>query len=218
MGKLSHYYFTHDSQYKVVAFTADKAYINSDEFCELPLVSFDDLPDLYPPNLNDLFIAMSYEKMNKIREKKYKSAKKLGYGLASYISSKATVLTDNSIGDNCFILENNTIQPSVTINNNVILWSGNHIGHGTKIEDNCYISSQVVISGNVHIKSNVFIGVNASIRDSITIEKESLIGAGSVIMDDTTPKGVYVPERAKLLNKKSDEIIISPKNLNEKFE
>ena len=218
MGKLSHYYFTHDSQYKVVAFTADKAYINSDEFCELPLVSFDDLPDLYPPNLNDLFIAMSYEKMNKIREKKYKSAKKLGYGLASYISSKATVLTDNSIGDNCFILENNTIQPSVTINNNVILWSGNHIGHGTKIEDNCYISSQVVISGNVHIKSNVFIGVNASIRDSITIEKESLIGAGSVIMDDTTPKGVYVPEKAKLLNKRSDEIIISPKNLNEKFE
>ena len=69
MGKLSHYYFTHDSQYKVVAFTADRAFINSDEFCELPLVPFDDLPDLYPPNLNDLFIAMSYEKMNKIRKK-----------------------------------------------------------------------------------------------------------------------------------------------------
>ena len=82
----------------------------------------------------------------------------------------------------------------------------------------CYISSHVVISGNVHLKNQiVFIGVNASIRDSITIEKESLIGAGAVIMGDTAPKGVYVPEKAKLLNKRSDEIIISPKDLNEKI-
>ena len=80
--------------------------------------------------------------------------------------------------------------------------SGNHIGHGTTIESNCYISSHVVISGNVHIESNVFIGVNASIRDSITIRRESLIGAGSVIMEDTMEKSVYVPERTKLLNNK----------------
>ncbi len=110
------------------------------------------------------------------------------------------------------ILENNTIQPFVKIKNNVILWSGNHIGHGTIIENNCYISSHVVISGNVHLESNVFIGVNASIRDSIIIRKETLIGAGAVIMEDTMQKSVYVPERAKLLDKKSDKIIISPSN------
>ena len=155
---------------------------------------------------------MGYNTMNKNREKKYILAKKLGYNFASYISSKATLLSDCTMGDNCMILENNTIQPFVKIKNNVILWSGNHIGHGTTIESNCYISSHVVISGNVYVESNVFIGVNASIRDSITIKKESLIGAGSVIMEDTSPKSVYVPEKTKILNKKSDEIIISPKN------
>ena len=212
IGKLSYYYFTHDSNYKVVAFTVDKQFIKQERFCDLPLIEFEKVKKLYPPESHNIFIAMGYNNMNKNRENKYIAARKLGYNFASYISSKATFLSNFTIGDNCMILENNTIQPFVKIKNNVILWSGNHIGHGTTIESNCYISSHVVISGNVHIESNVFIGVNASIRDSITVKKESLIGAGSVIMEDTMPKSVYVPERTKLLNKKSDEIIISPTN------
>jgi hypothetical protein len=33
-----------------------------------------------------------------------------------------------------------------------------------------------------------------------------LIGAGAIIMKDTIEKGVYVPRRAELFSKKSDEI------------
>ena len=62
---------------------------------------------------------MGYDNMNKNREKKYNLAKKLGYKFASYISSKATLLSDRTMGDNCMILENNTIQPFVKIKNNV---------------------------------------------------------------------------------------------------
>ena len=217
IGKLSYYYFTNDSEYEVVAFTIDKSYISQNKFCNLPLIEFENIKNLYPPDSFKIFIAIGYNKMNKIREEKYFLAKQLGYSFASYISSSAIILTNYPVGNNCLILENNTIQPYVKIKNNIILWSGNHIGHGSKIDDNCYISSQVVVSGNVHIKSNVFIGVNASIRDSITIERESLIGAGAVIMENTTPKGVYVPEKAKLLKKKSDEIIISPNYLENKI-
>ncbi len=212
IGKLAHYYFTNHSDYKVVAFTVDKKFVNQKKFCGQPLVEFEKIRTLYPPQSHKIFIAIGYNKMNKIREKKYKLAKGLGYEFASYISKEATILTNHPIGENCFILENNTIQPFVEIKNNVFLWSGNHVGHGTKIDDNCYISSQVVISGNVHIKANVFIGINSSIRDSIIIEKESLIGASSVIMENTQPKGVYVSEKTKCLNKSSDEIVISPKN------
>jgi acyl-[acyl carrier protein]--UDP-N-acetylglucosamine O-acyltransferase len=31
--------------------------------------------------------------------------------------------------ENCFILEDNTIQPHAQIGANVTLWSGNHVGH-----------------------------------------------------------------------------------------
>ena len=33
-----------------------------------------------------------------------------------------------------------------------------------------------------------------------------VIGAGAIIMNDTKPKEVYMPERAKLFHKSSDEI------------
>jgi len=155
-----------------------------------------------------MFIALSYKDMNKLRAEKYYQAKSKGYKLVSYVSSKCTFLTETAIGDNCFILENNTIQPFVKIGNNVVLWSGNHIGHESQIGDHCNITSHVVISGNVIIKPYCFIGVNATIRDSITIERETLIGAGSVIMKSTVEKGVYLPPRATLFSKKSNEITI----------
>ena len=73
---------------------------------------------------------MSYAKMNKLRAEKYYQAKQLGYELVSYISSRCSFLTEYPVGENCAILEDNTIQPFVRIGNNVTLWSGNHIGHG----------------------------------------------------------------------------------------
>ena len=144
--------------------------------------------------------------MNKIRAQKYYKAKEMGYELATYVSSRCTFLTDKPVGDNCFILEDNTIQPFVEIGNNVTLWSGNHIGHDSAIEDHCFLASHIVVSGNVRINEYCFIGVNATLRNSITIARETLVGAGAIIMKDTVEKGVYVPEKTELLNTKSDRI------------
>jgi sugar O-acyltransferase (sialic acid O-acetyltransferase NeuD family) len=206
IARLAHYYFSHDSDHEVVAFTVDKEYRQTDVFLELPLLNFEHVTEYYPPATHKMFIALSYAKMNKIRAKKYQQAKELGYELVSYLSSKCSFLTDNPVGDNCFILEDNTVQPFVKIGNNVTLWSGNHIGHDSVIEDHCFLASHIVVSGHVHIHPYCFIGVNATLRNSITIAPETLIGAGAVVMKDTVEKGVYVPERAKLLPKKSDEI------------
>jgi len=208
IGELAEYYFRNDSKYDVVAFTADEKYIKSDTFCGLPLIGFKDIVLTHPPEEYKMFIALSYSRMNKDRAEKYYKAKELGYDLISYVSRKCTFLTEIPVGDNCFILEDNTIQPFVRIGNNVTLWSGNHIGHESVIEDHCNITSHVVISGHVHIHSYCFIGVNATIRDSITIAQGTLIGAGAVIMKDTVEKGVYLPPKAILSNKKSDEIKI----------
>ena len=129
--------------------------------------------------------------------------------MANYISTRCTFLTQIPTGDNCFILEDNTVQPFVKIGNDVVLWSGNHIGHDVTIEDHNFITSHVVVSGFVTIKRNCFIGVNATIRDAITIASETLIAAGAIIMKDTEEKGVYLPARSTLFDKKSDEIKIS---------
>ncbi|MGD8458609.1 MAG: acetyltransferase [Anaerolineales bacterium] len=207
IARLAYYYFTHDSEHSVAAFTVDSEYKEADSFFDLPLIEYDKITGEYPCSDYKMFVALSYAKMNKVRANKYLDAKEKGYDLVSYVSSKCTFLTDVPVGDNCFILEDNTIQPFVKIGNNVTLWSGNHIGHDSIIEDHCFIASHIVVSGHVHINSYCFLGVNATLRDSITIAPGTLIGAGAVIMKDTVENGVYLPQRATLFDKKSDELL-----------
>jgi sugar O-acyltransferase (sialic acid O-acetyltransferase NeuD family) len=206
IARLAHYYFTRDSEHEVMAFTVDGAYRQNDTFLALPLVPFEQVVELYPPSDYKMFVALSYAKMNKLRAAKYSQVKQSGYELVSYVSTRCSFLTEYPIGDNCFILEDNTIQPFVKIGNDVTLWSGNHIGHDAVIEDHCFLASHIVVSGYVRIRSYCFIGVNATLRNSITIAPETLIGAGAIIMKDTVEQGVYLPDRAKLFAKKSSEI------------
>ncbi len=208
IARLAHFYFTRDSAHEVVAFTVDAAYRTADEFEGLPLVPFDSVASAYPPADFGMFVALAYGRMNRLRAERYAQAKAAGYKLESYVSSRCTYLSDNKPGDNCFILEDNTIQPFVTIGSDVTLWSGNHIGHDSTIEDHCFLASHIVVSGRVVIKPYCFIGVNATLRNAITIAPETLIGAGAVITKDTVPKGVYVPRRAERLPQSSDAVEI----------
>lgn len=201
IAQLAHYYFSTDSNYEVVAFTVDANYIKESEFCGLPVVAFEDVAKKYPPDSYDFFIALSYSKLNAIRKEKFLAAKEKGYKLASFISSRATVLNDGQIGENCFIFEDNTIQPFVRIGNNVTLWSGNHIGHHSIIRDHTFIASHAVISGGVEIGEQCFVGVNATLRDHIKIGDRCVVGAGALLLSDAEPEGVYIgaaTERSKI--------------------
>jgi sugar O-acyltransferase (sialic acid O-acetyltransferase NeuD family) len=206
IAQIANYYFGTDSEHEVVCFTVDRDYMSSEKFEGKPVIAFEEIEKKYPPKDFKMFIAVSYAKMNKMRAEKYRQAKTKGYELVSYISSHCTYLSQYPCGDNCFIFEDNTIQPFVKIGSNVTLWSGNHIGHHSVIEDHNFISSHVVISGHCHIRSFCFIGVNATLGHKVTVAEETLIGAGVVQTKDTVPKGVYVPAKSTLLDRKSDEI------------
>jgi sugar O-acyltransferase (sialic acid O-acetyltransferase NeuD family) len=206
IARLAQRYFTRDSDHRVVAFTVDAEFRRHDTFEGQPLVDFETVDRDYPPSQCHMFVAVSYAQMNRLRARKYQEARQRGYTLASYVSSRCTNLADAPFGDNCFILEDNTIQPFVRIGSNVTLWSGNHIGHDSVVGDHVFISSHVVVSGHVTIGAYCFLGVNATLRNSITVAPRSLIGAGAVIMADTQEGGVYVPRPAQRLDKRSDEI------------
>lgn len=192
IAQLAWFYFTHDSDRQVAAFTVDREYLHNDSLRGLPFVAADEVAQRFPPDEYDMFVALSYAKRNSIREKKCEQAEAMGYLLASYVSSRLTLFPGTPIGKNCFLLEDNTIQPFVSIGNNVTLWSGNHIGHHSIIGDNCFITSHVVISGGVKIGRNCFIGVNATVRDHVEIGDRTLVGAGSLILHSTEPGTLYV--------------------------
>ena len=191
IAQLAHYYFTKDTDYEVVAFAVDAEYLETDNFCDLPLVAFEEVKQQFPPDQCDFFVALSYSGLNALRKQKYLAAKSLGYRLASYVSSRATVLNEGRIGENCFILEDNTIQPFVTIGDNVTLWSGNHVGHHSSIGDHVFIASHVVISGGVEIGEQCFIGVNTTLRDHIKVGDRCVLGANTLLLADAEAEGVY---------------------------
>lgn len=195
-AELAHYYLTHDSEHEVVAFTVNRQYIEKDNFHGLPVVAFEDVESIFPPSEYKFFAPMTGRNMNRNREAIYNHAKAKGYQFISYISSRAT-LFGNEIGENCFILEDNTIQPFTTIGNNVVLWSGNHIGHHGQIKDHVFFTSHVVLSGHCVVESYSFFGVNATIRDYTTIAQGTLVGMASAIMKETEEWGVYVGNPAK---------------------
>jgi sugar O-acyltransferase (sialic acid O-acetyltransferase NeuD family) len=190
-------YFTHDSDYEVVVFTAEKAFLTIEKFCGLSVVPFEGITSLYPPSECDMFIAIVYGQLNRIREKIYHIAKNKGYRLATYVSSHSFVWHNVKIGDNCFIFEDNTIQPFVEIKNNVIVWSGNHIGHGSIIEDHCFLSSHTVISGSCRIGHHSFIGVNSTIGNHVNVGSNSWISPGAIITRD-------IPDRSLVKGAKSE--------------
>ena len=200
------FYFDNDSDYDVVGYTVDREFLNNDTFQGRPLVAFEDIADYFPPSDHDLFIALSYQKMNQVRAAKYFEANEKGYTLARYISTKATTWDGLVIGENSFIMEDNTIQPFADIGNNTILWSGNHIGHHSTIGDHCFISSHVVVSGNVIMGERCFLGVNATLRNNITLGEATLVGAGATVLSDTEAGSVYAAKEAELKRVKSDSL------------
>ena len=160
-AQLAKYYLGTDSDHEVIAFALSEAYLKEDQFEGLPVIPYERIESYYPPSDYLLFTPMVASAMNENRERIYLEGKSKGYSFISYISSRATVLTED-IGENCFILEDNTIQPFVSIGNNVVLWSGNHIGHhsviaaGTIVEGVKINPYSLVIGNPMQIKDGFY--------------------------------------------------------------
>ena len=184
-------YFTYDSDREVAAFAIGEEYIRDPSFCDRPLVPLAEIEIRYPPAAFDAFVAIGDLQLNRIRRGHFDEMKRRGYGLASYVSSKAFVWRNVEIGENCFILEHNVLQPFVKVGDNVTLWSGNHIGHRAVIEDNVFMSSHVVISGYARIGANSFLGVNSAVAHQVRIAEDNFIAMGAVISASTEPDRIY---------------------------
>jgi sugar O-acyltransferase (sialic acid O-acetyltransferase NeuD family) len=207
LAELAHFYLTNDSEHEVVAFSVNREYLHGDNtFKGLPVVAFEEIETKYSPGSYSFFAPMTQKGMNKERERIYHQIKSKGYDLVSYISSKATVFDNLTVGENCFILEDNTIQPFVSVGSNTVLWSGNHIGHHSRIGDNVFITSHVVISGNCVVEPFCFIGVNAALKENIILGEASFIAMSSCITMNTEPYSVYSGNPAKKIDMSSLKI------------
>jgi sugar O-acyltransferase (sialic acid O-acetyltransferase NeuD family) len=189
-AEIAHYYFTQDSDYRVAAFTVDAAYLKEPAFRGLPVVPFEELERDFPPTAYDMFVAVGIRDVNRQRAAKVAEAEAKGYRVASFISSRADVAADLTIGPNTMIMERAGIQPFVTIGRDTIVWSTTRIGFHTRIGDHCWLACPI-FGESVTVGDYSFIGLNATIAPSVTIGKGNIIGAGALIANDTKDFEVY---------------------------
>jgi len=188
-------YFQHDSPYEVVAFAVSREYRKRDTLFDRPVIDFEEVAARFPPDRCEMFVALVYNQLNRVRRRFYDEARALGYRLASYVSPRAFVWRNVRMGDNCFVFEDNVIQPFVELGSNLILWSGNHIGHHSRLASHSFFASHVVISGFVEVGEACFFGVNAAVANNLTIGADCLVGAGALVTR-SLPAGSLVKGRA----------------------
>ena len=197
-AELAKYYIEKDyPNVEIVAFTVHNQFMPQGYFfCDKPVVPFEELKQTYRNDEHMLFAPMTGSGMNSVRERVYRSGKQKGYRFYTYVSPKAT-LNDNQIGDNCFILEDNTIQPFTSIGNNCVLWSGNHLGHHSRIGNNVFFTSHCVLSGNCEVGDYSWFGVNCTIRDFTKIAEGTFVAAGALVTKNTDQNMGYLGAPAK---------------------
>ena len=175
---------------RIVAFTADGSHLAADSFAGRPLVAWEDLERCYPPDQVKLLGPLSFRRLNAFRKERYLEGKARGYGFASFIHPSCHVYTDR-IGENCFILENNTLQPFAEIGDNTMLWSNNHIGHHARIGSHCFLSTHIGVSSNVVIEEECFLAGKASIDYGRRVGARCFLGPSAVVLEDL-PSGSVV--------------------------
>jgi sugar O-acyltransferase (sialic acid O-acetyltransferase NeuD family) len=194
LARLANHYFTTDSDYDVVAFTADADAVGARaEFEEKPLVDYADLPAAHPPHTAHLFVAIGYRRVNRGRAAVYERALASGYELATFISSHAIVSPAATVGRNCFLFEGVIVQPFTTIGDDTIIWSGAVVAHDTVVGRPCFLAPMASVSGNAVIGDYSFVGNNATVRDGVRLGDATVVGAGGIAKWDTEPGAILRP-------------------------
>lgn len=205
-GEVAAAYFSRFTPYEVVAFAADAEFIDQTEFAGRPVISLDSIAEAHPPEESDAFVAIGYRKMNAIRRSKCEELEKWGYELTSFVHPNVDIWDSTQIGRNCFIFEDNTIQPYTRIGSGTIMWSGNHIGHHSRIGEYNFVSSHVVISGSCVVGDHCFFGVNSTVFNGLSLGNRSLVGAGAIVSRDLPEESLVIAKSTTVNARRTSEL------------
>lgn len=208
IAEVIYYYAHHECGFKVAAFTTDAAYLPDEgDFLGKTVVAFHEVENHYPPTQYDLFVAVGYHDLNKLRETKCQEARDKGYKLVSIVPASANLPSNVVYGDNCFIMPPSLIHPCVTIGNNVFVWNGAMIGHHSVIGDNCWLTSNCNLGGNVKVGQQTFIAINATITHSVIIGDQCFIGANTLVTKKLENEKVVIVESSKPIKVNSKQFL-----------
>jgi len=189
-----------DSDHEICGFSTERRYLDRDSFHDLPVVAFEDVERRFPPDQYRFLILLGYQRMNGLRAEKYLAAKAKGYGFISYVNSQFYRAEDLQIGENCFILDNQSISLDVRIGNNVVMWSSNHVGDLSTIKDHAWLASHVTVAAEVTVQPYCFLGIGATVGNKLTLGQRTFVGANALVASDTAENSVHVASASEAVD------------------
>lgn len=200
-GSMLKFYIEKYSDIRCEAYTLDYQYITKRTRDSIPVIPFETIQTIYPPDKYIVFLAIGYRKMNDIRKEKYLQTISKGYKVENFIHPTANC-EYSQIGTGNIIFENVTFAYNTQIGNGNIFWNGVQISHESVIGDFNYFAPSATLAGKTVVKNNCFVGINAAVHGARTLEDYTLVGAGAY-MNTSSEKGkVYVPSRSICLQNK----------------
>lgn len=110
-----------------------------------------------------------------------------------------------TIGQNCVIRENVTINPGTAggnmttrVGNNCLIMASAHVAHDCIVGDNVVLANYVGLAGHSVIGDFVRFGGMCAVHQFVRIGAHAFIGAQSMIDGDVIPYGMAVGNRARL--------------------
>lgn len=197
------YHFEKDGGRRVVAFAAERAFIDATEHDGLPCVPFESVAVQFPPSEFELFVAVGYSGQNRHRSRLIAAAETLGYTLPNYVSpwSKAEEVI---LHGNCVLLSDAVVGYACTLGKGVILGPNVVLTHHCTVERCCYLGASVSVAGATTLRERVFCGIGSTIIDSVDVAPGTFICAGSVVRKSITRSGMYEGNPARFVRKLPD--------------
>jgi sugar O-acyltransferase (sialic acid O-acetyltransferase NeuD family) len=187
-------YIEQDSPHEVVGYIVDREFLGAASIKGRPVVALEDAVITFSPDDVLAFVPLGSARINMLRAEKYQLLKSLGYRFLTYVHSSNKLDGHCAIGENCFILENQSVNFDATIGNNVVIWSGCQIGDRSRIDDHAFLAAHVVLNGDVAVGEYAYLGSNCNISNGVHIARQSFIGANALITQDTGERAVHVVE------------------------
>ena len=205
LARLSFYYASQDMGLKVLGFVVDKNRRTMDNFCNLPVISWEECLYKYQPNEIYFYIALGYKVMRQ-RQHLYERIKSAGYKFQSIISKSSYIAETAIIGENNFIMPGAIIEPEVYLGVNNIIWSNTTICHDSKIGNHNFFAANSTIGGEVSIGDCCFFGFTSTVIQQLTINDDVLLAAQSIMLRNGERFGCYQGVPATLVKKFSPSI------------
>jgi len=200
-------YFQHDSEYDVVAFCVDSAYLKQNEINGIPVVTYEEIEDHFDAENHSIFAAIGYKSV-RTHKALYEKVKKLPYPIVSYISSQAIIDPSSKVGANCLVLPGVILEPDTCIEENCFINSGAIVCHHSTIKAHSILAAGSLVGGLTTVGESSLIGFRATIAELLVLGEETLLAAGSVLLQPAEAHTMYAGMPAKAVRRHYDTGIV----------